>query len=148
MRAPILGFGLVLLISSSSLAQAGHEQHMQGMTHKMSTPCPLHLTTLGLTPSQSAAFDSVRAQHRTVMAAIVAGDQAKDAGARRTAMEASMKLSVAAARALLNADQRAAFDTALARHEEEMKVMESSGQHDCLACCKHADDHPMTKPND
>ena len=148
MRTPILGFGLAVLLASSSMAQTDHQQHMQGMNHKMSTPCPLHLTTLGLNAAQSAAFDSIRAQHKTLVHALVAGDTISSADVKRTAMEAAMKLSIAAARPILNADQRAAFDAAVARHEEEMKAMAASGMHDCLACCAHGDDHPMMKKPD
>lgn len=147
MRIPVLGFGLLILLASSGAAQVNHQQHaqhMQGMNH-VTTPCPLHLTTLGLSASQSAAFDSIRAQHRLVVRAL-AGDSTQPVAARRTAMEAGMKLTIAAVRPILTADQRTIFDAALTAHETEMKAMEASGAHDCLSCCAHGEDHPMMKP--
>jgi len=48
---------------------AAHDAHhaAQPAAERMKTPCPLHLTTLDLTPAQDSAFKAIRAAHMAEM---------------------------------------------------------------------------------
>ena len=87
--------------------QMGMGRGMQGQM--MGGGCPLALTSLALSPSQKATFDSVKTEHRA-------------------AMMAAMQASLARARAVLTAAQRVTFDSAAASHTAMMtRMMESGG---------------------
>jgi hypothetical protein len=51
---------------------AAHAAHhaMQPAAERMKTPCPLHLTTLQLTPAQDSAFKAIRAAHMAEMKSV------------------------------------------------------------------------------
>lgn len=141
----------VALLATPALAQ------QPTASSRMATPCPLHLTTLSLTPAQDSAFASIRAAHRAGMQAMhanagmphhAAGDSASrhehaqhaqhEAGhaPMHAAMQASMARSIAAARAVLTREQVATFDAAVKAHETEMKArMAAGGPHGCADCC-------------
>ena len=70
--------------------------------------CPLSLTSLALTPSQKATFDSVRTEHRA-------------------AMQREMSAALARARAVLTGAQQVQFDSASAAHTAMMAKMMNGG---------------------
>jgi hypothetical protein len=146
----------IVAVAGALLATPALAQQPAAST-KMTTPCPLHLTTLSLTPAQDSAFASIRAAHRAQMQAMhanagmphhAAGDSARrhdpaqhvqhESGhaPMHAAMQASMERSIAAARAVLTPGQVATFDAAVKAHDAEMKArMADGGTHGCADCC-------------
>ena len=124
-----------------------HDQHASmaaASNHSMKTPCPLHLTTLGLSPAQQAAMDSIRAARKAAMKTQLAGIDARGGAptdADRATMERDMKGALASARAILTDAQRVTFDAAVAEHSAEMARHKADGTHDCLACCRECEQH-------
>lgn len=151
MRTFTIVAAAVALLATPAFAQ------QPAASSKMTTPCPLHLTTLSLTPAQDSAFASIRAAHRAGMQAVHAnagmphhavGDSAHrhdpaqhaqhmaERAAMHAAMQASMERSIAAARAVLTREQAATFDAAVKAHDAEMKArMAAGGTHSCADCC-------------
>lgn len=166
----------IALAAAPALATAQAAQHQHGAGHAahqaqqaapkaegMKTKCPLHLTTLNLTPAQDSAFKAIRAEHMAAMkashqqampvmkheagmkhdsathaqhmAAITPETKAK----QQAAMQASMAKAVQSARAVLTAEQQATFDAAVAAHKAEKEEMKKAGkEHQCGECCDHA----------
>lgn len=153
MRSMIIAAAAAVLLASPAFAQPAQSS-------KLSTPCPLHLTTLALTPAQDSAFAAIRAAHRAEMHAVhektgaahhAAGSHAQHDAAQHAkhqaghapmqeAMHASMKRSLEAARAVLTAGQLATFDAAAKAHDEEKKALAAKGgTHSCADCCPDHD---------
>jgi len=153
---------LALLTAFAASAGAQQKPPMGGMkgmhmdsTHAMmpgmTTPCPLHLTTLNLTAAQQATYDSIGKAHEAEMQKLMPmsagmGGMAKGVkpgepmpmhaapaggmgmmmamdSTKTAAMEQSMETAVAAVRAILTPEQRVTFDAAVTAHETEMKAM-------------------------
>ena len=103
-------------VPEAKVAAADSTQRMpmdMPMTDKAGTMgtmggCPLSLTSLALTPSQKATFDSVRTEHRA-------------------AMQREMSAALARARAVLTGAQRVQFDSASAAHTAMMAKMMNGG---------------------
>jgi hypothetical protein len=151
MRRIITAITLLALVAVSARAQQmDHAKHMGAdSAHTMTSPCPLHLETLSLTPPEQLVVDSLRKEHSAAMKALMPKHDEhamhaamKPSDADRAAMENSMKLTLQAVRAVLTEKQRVTFDAAVTAHETEMRSMKESGDHDCMACCeKHGDMH-------
>lgn len=117
----------------------------------MTTPCPLHLGTLGLTPAQDSAVARIRAAHMAGMKSMHPG-HAGDSAAHRAAgpaMQARMKeamgRAVAELRTVLDDAQEARLDAAIAAHDAEKAERAKAGKpHDCAACCGGHDAHHGT----
>lgn len=149
---------------------AGAQQHQHGADHSahaqqaakaegMKTKCPLHLTTLNLTPAQDSAFKAIRAEHMAAMKQSHGQEMKHEAGMKHDsathaqhmaqmtpeakakqheAMQASMAKAIGSARAVLSAEQQATFDAAVAAHKAEKEEMKKAGKkHECGECCDH-----------
>ena len=158
MRSMIIAAAAAALLSSPALAQSS-------ASSRMTTPCPLHLETLALTPTQDSAFAAIRAAHRAEMHAVhektgtahhasgahASGSHAQhdaaqhakrqaDHGPMKEAMQASMKRTLEAARAVLGTEQLAKFDAAVQAHDDEKKAIAAKGgSHSCADCCPDHD---------
>jgi len=147
---------LPALLPAQSPAPAAHTHAAapvaDSTTKRMKTPCPLHLTTLELTPVQDTALRAIRAAHMAEMKAVkarLAPTAAKsDTTAKamhtpelKDAMQASMKRAREAVRATLGDAQRVRFDEAAAAHAAEKDAMAAAGsEHACECCDDHAKD--------
>lgn len=165
----IAAFALVTT-ATPAVAQgttAGHATHAvtaDTADTAMRTPCPLHLTTLALTPPQDTALRAIRAAHMAEVRAVRARLGIADAhesravpaasqGAKptlvpdalreampeamREAMRASMTRATQGVRATLTDSQRTTFDAAVAAHAAEKAERERAGTpHACDDCCR------------
>ena len=157
MRSTIIAATAAVLLASPAFAQSAQPA-------RMTTPCPLHLTTLALSPVQDSAFTAIRAAHKAEMHAVheKTGAEHHAAGAQhaghaashapmKEAMQASMKRSLEAARAVLGAEQLAKFDAAAKAHADEKAALAAKGaHHECADCCpdhdaKHEQHHGRTE---
>ena len=155
MYRSILAGALLALTPAFATAQAtGHQPgHGDHAAHHaahpgagMKNPCPLHLTTLDLTPAQDSSVRAIRAAHMDEMKAAKAA-----AGGKVPAdtMKASMARAKEAVRALLTDAQRTTFDAAVSAHEAEKAEMKARGEaHDCEKCCAaHREEHGAAHAN-
>lgn len=136
-----------LAIAALALAPALGAQS----THHASAenaPCPLHLTTLALTPAQDSAVEAIRTAHMSEMKAAkpaAGADSAAKARAHET-MTTSMRAALDSVRRVLDAGQLATFEAAVAAHEKEKQAMRSRGEkHDCTSCCEKHEAHDAAK---
>ena len=146
----------MLAIAGLFVASPVAAQGAKAPAARMTTDCPMHLTTLALSPVQDSAFAAIRAAHRAEMHAVherlgmkgehAAGHDMKQhhasaqAAPMREAMQASMKRSLEAARAVLTDAQRVKFDAAAEAHAQEKKSLAASGaEHECGDCCPDHD---------
>ena len=155
----------LITIAALAATLAAPQAFAQATTaSRMTTPCPMHLTTLALTPAQDSAFIAFRAAHRAEMHAVheksgamhhagsdsahaahhAAGAPAQQgahhAAPMREAMQASMKRTLESARAVLTPAQLVKFEAAVAAHDAEKKALAAKGApHECADCCPDHD---------
>jgi hypothetical protein len=138
MKRFMASLALALFAAAPATAQAttAHDHHATA-----AAPCPLHLKTLDLSPSQAAAFDSIRAAHKEVMKTLMpehdmkAGKHdMKMTDSAKARMKETMALAVTAARLRLTEPQIVIFDTAVAAHADQVKNAASKAE-GCMACC-------------
>jgi hypothetical protein len=131
--APVLAGGQ----TSAAHDSAGHAAHhaAQPTGERMKTPCPLHLTTLDLTPAQAYAFKAIREAHMAEMKPEAATPEKMKA--TQDSMKASMARALDAARTVLTAPQRETFDAAVKAHDAEKAERKAKGLAPCAGCWEH-----------
>lgn len=124
MNRLLFSFAASLLMATAAAAQPA--------MHAASGGCPLHLTTLNLSPDQQTKLDSIRATHMSEMKIL------PDSQRTEAAMKASMQRAVAGVRAILTAEQLRTFDAAVAEHERHEKMHPAGSTACACACCAAA----------
>jgi hypothetical protein len=147
--APALARGQTSATHDSAAHAAHHAARPTG--ERMKTPCPLHLTTLDLTPAQDFAFKAIRKAHRAEMTHDSATHAQHMARMKQEAatpdmmqvaqdsMKASMTRALDAARTVLSAPQREKFDAAVKAHDAEKAERKAKGLPPCAGCCEHGE---------
>jgi hypothetical protein len=141
MRKTRIVIALALLSAAPLAAQGNHDHTVPA------APCPLHLKTLGLTPEQSAVFDSVRALHKAGMKGAMPDHDMRSGNHKmtmsdsgRARMKESMAVALAAVRGILTDAQVAIFDAAVIAHKARMDNPKSK-EDECMACCMECMGH-------
>ena len=168
-------FFVTLTLMTAAVVSVGaqHTTTSDQSAKAVAASCPLMLTGLGLSAPQQAAFDSIRAAHRTEMTKIMPerakmmsshSDMKMDAKmdmkmnmkmtmtpADSAAMERGMKSAVDGMRAILTDGQRTKFDAAVSAHKAKMAEKKDG---DMMACCMecmkdmgHSDAMKAKKPD-